>query len=758
MTQSSRAFDRLRVLEIAGSLAGSVAAELFADVGATVTRFEPGAGADGPARLAEAVAAVDVAIESAAPGPLDPVRAEALADCPVRLRISPLGSRGPLAGLHADDFVLDALSGHLLLSGEPDREPLARPVRLASVQAGLHAFIGALAALRSRDGSRGAAIVEVSEFEGLVAIHQHTFTMWTHDRHVLRRAGNRQPGYWHPVGVYRCRDGHVVLNVTGQAARDRLLAVTERAEALLDPRFADDLAVARHKDELDRLLQPWLDARTRSEVVRELQGARVAASAVLAPSEVLHDPQLAARRALVERDGVRTPRGPIRIERAEAAEAAHDTGARHRGEAGRRRAGPQGSAPLAGVRVLELGRVWAAPLAGRMLADLGADVVAVEAPDARGGRETPDGLAEATHLFPDGDVGRDPWNRIGSLNALLRGKRAITLDLRRAEARSVFEGLVAAADVLLENTAPGLLPRLGLDFEGLSARRPGIVYTSITGFGQSGPDTDHVAFGPNVEARAGVTHATGYPDSGPYRSGVAWPDPLAALVAVAGTLTALRERDDDPRPRARRVDVSMLESALWCASDFVADAQTGAGDPPRRGARHAERAPQGVYPCAGADLWIAISVASERAWQALCEVLDLDDVWRPLDEAGRRARHDEIDAAIAERTRSEDRIALTRRLQAAGVLAGWLADARDLCESDQLAATGFWVDPPRPHDLPRREPGLPIRRDGSAGAGYRPAPRLGEHNREVLRDWLALGDPRLEELERAGVLVAAPPR
>jgi len=714
--------------------------------------------------LAHWLAWADVSIESAAPGPLlprpEPERHPRL----VRVRISPLGTTGPLAGWRSGPLVDEALAGHLLLNGHPAHPPVARPGRLADYQAGLHAAIGALAALRARDATGHGQTVEASHLEGLVALHQHTITMWTHDGHRLRRQGDRQPGYWHPTGPYPARDGHVVLHVAGQAARDRLFAAIDRPELALDPRFADDVAVAHHKDALDTCLVAWTRARSAEEIVDCLQAARVAAAVVRPATAVLADSHLAARHAFVDTGDLRVPGAPFRISRIARAQASEGSGPDDAAPtATRRAASAHGLAdgPLTGLRVIELGRVWAGPLAGRLLADLGADVVAVEAPDARGGRTAPPELGALTHLFPDGVVGDRPWNRIGSVNALLRNKRSITLDLRRPEAHAVFERLVGRADVLLENLGPALRERLGVDVARLAPLRRDLVVTSISGFGEHGPDAGHVAFGPVVEARTGVAHAMGRPgDAGPGRSGIAWPDPLAALHAVAGTLAALRARDA-ARPgeaaRARHVEVPMLESALAAVADLLVEAQRTGTDPPRRGSRRPGRAPQGVYPCAGEDRWIAISVEGDEAWRGLCAVLGIDGELAALDGPARAARHDALDAAIAARTHREDCTALATRLQAAGVEAGALADARDLCASPHLAERGFWVALAHPEAGARPEPGAAIRLDATPATYRRPAPLLGEHGRAVLADWLGADEAEIAHLEAIGVLVDAPP-
>ncbi len=785
-------FDGLRVLEIAGARAGALTAKWFGDLGASVTKLAPpGSGTDpetarqrtlhdtskrireidldrpsGTAELLRWLDWADVSIESAAPGPLVARRETAARPELIRVRISPLGPSGPLSDWRSNEFTDEALAGHLILNGEPGRAPIARPGRLASSQAGLHALIGALAALRVRDATGRGQTVEISHLEGLVALHQHALTMWTHDRHILARSGNRQPGYWHPAGLYRCQDGDIALQVGGQAVRDRLLVAAGLEQWLLDPRFADDLALARHKDEFDALLEPWLRAQPANAIVSRLQSAGVPAGRVLSAREVLVDPQLEAQAGLVRIDDLLVPRAEFHISGHPvspiAARPLETPDARVCVEKARPprsepAAGGFADGPLAGIRVLDLGRVWAGPLAGRLLGDLGADVIAIESPDSRGARRVPEELAAITHLFPDGQVGDQPWNRIGSLNALARNKRSVTLDLRRSEARDVFERLVERADVVLENFQPDFLPRLGLGFERLQALNPKLVFASITGFGSTGPDAGHRAFGPIIEARTGVAHAMGERGGAACRSGIAWPDPLAALHTVAAVLVALRDRDLDPRHGARRVEVSLHGSALAICDELLVDAQRDGADPPRRGSRDPHHAPQGVYPCAGDDRWIAISVTRDDEWTALCRELGLARGLASLDRAGRHDRHDEIDAALAHATRRLDRVVLAHRLQAAGVLAAWLSDARDLCENAQLEARAFWFDTTHPATGSRREPGPVIRLGDTPCRLRRPAPLLGQHNAEVLREWLGLDRAALDELVRLGVSVEMPP-
>ena len=176
---------------------------------------------------------------------------------------------------------------------------------------------------------------------------------------------------------------------------------------------------------------------------------------------------------------------------------------------------------LDGVRVLDLSRVWAGPLAARILGDLGADVIRVEATWSRGPKAVTDEEARRTGRFPNGEAGARPWNREGMFNKFNRNKRAITLQLDQPAGKAIFERLVQQADVVLENYSPRVMPQLGLGYDRLSELNRGIIYIGMPGFGWTGPARDWVALGTMLEPAAGLSSLMGYPNGGPYKSGVA---------------------------------------------------------------------------------------------------------------------------------------------------------------------------------------------------------------------------------------------
>ena len=787
----------LHVLELSGSVAGSYAAKTFLQHGATVVKYlrvgdphpgtgEPGTGnvsstslyldagkqiqapeaqaSDQSASLRRWCEWADIVVESSAPEPL--IACAEADEFPhlIRVQISPFGSSGPYRNYRSNEFSDDAMGGQLYLNGEPDREPIARPGLQPHYQAGLHGFIGAIAALRVREETGRGQRVEVSHFEGLASMHQHTIAMWTHGHFVLRREGNRQPGIWHPAGIYPCKDGHVLMILVMDEHRDRFLIAAGMPEVLLDPRFQNDAAVGQNKDAFDEAILPWLLDHTREEILAVAEESRTPPRPVASPLEFLEDPHLSARGYWKDCQGHKVPGRAFSIREFPNGEGSLSAPSLVLDPKAPPSSGSVQTAideqprlaPLEGVRVLDLTRIWAGPLAGRLLADLGADVIVIEAPGSRGASEVPEDLGRIVHCFPDDEVGEKPWNRIGFLNELHRNKRGISLDLKQPEALRLFESLVAEADIVLENFSPRVMAELGLDIKRLQELNPNIIHTAISGYGSAGPHRDWLAFGPVIESSVGTAHGIGYRESGPYRSGVAWADPIAALQAVAATLIALNERECDKGATARSVEVPMIEAMAAVNGERLLDVQRENANPGRRGNRHPERAPQGVYPCAGDDRWIAISIESSEEWLRLCKLADLGE-YSGLTTLERHSHHDEIDAALERWSRSFEPKKLEGELQAAGIIAAAVTDARDLCRDEQLSARRFWTRTTHREAGTHSMPGCAIQLSETPVVYRRAAPCLGEHNTAVLQEVLGLEIAEIAGLTESGILRDTPP-
>ena len=403
--------------------------------------------------------------------------------------------------------------------------------------------------------------------------------------------------------------------------------------------------------------------------------------------------------------------------------------------------------PLRGVRILDLTHVWAGPLGTRILADLGAEVVKIEAPTGRGPREFP---RLSLGGWIGGTPGEDPWNRLAVFVKLQRNKRSVAIDLKTKAGREAFLELVAVADVVIENFSADAMPALGLDYDALSRANPSIIYMAMPGYGKDGPYRDRVAFGPTVEVMSGLTHVLGYGADEPRNTAIALMDPIAALNAAGAIVTALRERQ--ATGQGSFIEMSLHESGVAFCGPWLVEHQLGRRVE-RIGNRHPAMAPHGVYPCSGDDAWVAIACRNDADWRGVCSVIGaaLDPT---ASLADRRAQSDALDETIAAWTASRTKQDATAELQAAGVPAGPVNITPDMTADPQVRERGFFV-PIEPGPTP--VPGNPIKMDGIGSDDWTPCPTLGADNAAVLRDWLGYDDERIREMERAGVLADKPP-
>ncbi|HEY8490226.1 MAG TPA: CoA transferase [Dehalococcoidia bacterium] len=414
--------------------------------------------------------------------------------------------------------------------------------------------------------------------------------------------------------------------------------------------------------------------------------------------------------------------------------------------------------PLEGVRVLDLTRVWAGPLATRILADFGAEVIKVESRSARGPASVPAEYARRSGFYPNGEAGERPWNRNGFHNKMNRNKRSVTIELNTEDGVALFRRLVAVSDVVIENYSPRVMANFGLDYPRLREVRPDIIMVSMPGYGMTGPYRDRVSYGTTLEPEAGLSSLMGYPDRGPQRLGVAYPDPVAGIHAAGAVLMALWHRRRTGR--GQYVDLAQVETAVNVIGEYVVGYQLNGRRPARLGNRHPWMAPHGCYPCRGEDRWITIAVGDDAAWQGLCRVLGRPDLAadpRLATPQGRWEHQEEIDTAIRSWTQDQEMLDAMHRLQAAGVPAGAVLDARDLATNEHLEARGFFPRLTHPDAGTHPYPGQPIRLSATPAVFRTDAPRLGEHNEEVFKGLAGLSDQEYDRLVEQGVIGDRPP-
>lgn len=370
--------------------------------------------------------------------------------------------------------------------------------------------------------------------------------------------------------------------------------------------------------------------------------------------------------------------------------------------------------PLSGIRVLDFTRVLAGPYATALMADLGADVIKVEAP----------GGDEYRHIGPFRD------GESALFQTANRGKRSIVLDLQSPDDRALAHDLAGWADVVVENFRPGVMAKLGLDAASLQAANPGLVYASVSGFGQSGPHAARPAYDIIVQAMSGMMDLTGEPAGAPTMVGEAMADVAGGLYAAWGIMVALFDRSRTGRGRV--VDLALFDALLSMMPSAGARVMVCDADPARTGNRHALSAPFGVYPAGQGHF--AVAVLNDKLFAAFCMVIGqptLKDDPRMASDESRRTHEGVLAAAIATWADGLTAAQAVAALSAAGVPASELASVRDAWLSDQAQARGLSSPVAHPVLGPVSLPEQPVHFSGSPRGARRAAPGLDEHGAEI---------------------------
>ncbi len=383
--------------------------------------------------------------------------------------------------------------------------------------------------------------------------------------------------------------------------------------------------------------------------------------------------------------------------------------------------------PLAGVRVLELARILAGPWCGQLLADLGADVVKVE-------RE---GAGDDTRQWGPPFVEGKDGEHLGAayFHACNRGKRCVTADFESEEGRARVRRLAAHADVIIENFKVGGLEKYGLDYAALKAINPGVVYCSITGFGQDGPYAARAGYDFLIQGMGGLMHITGQPDGPPTKAGVAITDMFTGLYAANAIQAALLRRASTGE--GAFIDCALLDTQVAMLANQALNYFVGGSEPKRLGNAHPNIVPYDVFPVSDGD--IIIATGNDGQYQRLCEALGAPELGRDerflanRDRVRNRIAFNEIFHPLCRRFA---RAALLAKLEALGVPAGPINSIGDVFADEQVVHRNMHIDIDNPHAPSGATPGLraPIVMNGEPLAAPRPAPGLGQHNEEVLGD------------------------
>ena len=716
--------------------------------------------------------------------PLDDMRPDA-----VHLSVTPHGLEGPLADAPGSNLTLNARCGWAYVNALRDESPLTLPSRQFGYMGGLAGFVAGSAALRRRFESNTPERVDVRELEAMThtvypwsigAIYQGTG--WSRGATGGRPRGEPGPlwdaadgrinfgfGDWH-----NWREAMDIFNLPEQGAREDLQARNARYSKDLSAVMA---GVARELPNMEKwpLFHKLARLRCISGVMQtipelvqneqfdargfivetELDGNSVRASGDPHP---MSPPSWSLKSPAPKLNAVSSnqPSSPLPGEispRSRESDSKVFSPPAKRGEMPKAEGGSRSlSGPLDGVRVLTFTQAWSGTFATELLAFLGADVVQIEAlrrvdiwrllrpwvPDA----------------IRDDSKTQHPVNLQGVYNAVNLNKRGITLDLSADEGKDIFWRMMPNFDIICENFRPGVLDGWGITLESLAEKRSDVILASISGYGVTGPFSSYPANGATTEPMSGLSSIHGYEGDPGMNTGGLFPDSISGYSMTAAIIAALARRERVNGPQ--RIDVAMLEAMGVVVGDAIAEFDATGRMPVPIGNHDRQRAPHNIYPCAGEDEWVAISVATDSEWLALSQELSLaglaDDL-RFSTAALRKSNEGELDEIITAWTADQQSDALEQRLLATGLDAARVSRPYDqFSEPDPTyLSSGFIQSVDHPEVGDSWLPGAPWRLSGPEDRQLRPSPCVGEHSFEVFAQELGMTEAEYQSLVERGI-------
>ena len=757
------------VVEVAGGVAGAYCAKLFADMGATVLRIVPAEGDPMESELIHpderstrglyaaylnagkqvvppnAVDQVDVLIYGEAADRNVQVKPPRFAT----LDVSWFGADGPYADWSGSDLIVQALAGLIHPLGPVDGPPVFMGDHQSAVVGGVAAYCAGLAALV---GGGAHQRYEISTLEAVIIVAEMQMCQSQSRDESLPRVGVNRFVPTCPLGIHRCKEGWIgitlitpvqwqnfcaILDLPDLAAepelnypQGRVLAV-ERLEAAFDSRFplrtADEWAALGRRDKVPMVVVP------------NAQG-------------ILKHPIFNHRVSLAEfsRDGVtyRVPRTPFRlVDTPPRVDLNGDT--EEPPVNSKTELAEDSMNPLADVCVIDFSMGWAGPLASRMLADFGAEVIKIEAGRYPDWWRLVDWSPEA--------IERGQYEESLQFSALNRAKKSVSLDLTTEEGQRLAKSLVAHADVVVENHAAGVMDRLGLGYDVLSTGHSELVMLSMSAFGAGNAWSDTRAYGSVLDQGSGLPSFVGEENWPPTMAHVAYGNPIGGIYGAASLLTAIFHQRRSGK--GQWINNSPIEAMLPFTTPALLTRQATGREPVRSGNRHPLLVPHGCFQCRGKNRWIAVAVADGQSWKALANIIgrqDLRDDATLLESPARRARQAGLESAIANWTRGKEAREAASTLQAAGILAAPIHHLDEVEADQHLLARRFFYTIEGPHIGRQIQGGLPLTVNGERYPMRGLAPLLGGNSAEVLKRLADVDAQGFESLLNRGIVSLKP--
>ena len=686
--------------------------------------------------------------------------------------ISNFGWTGFYAGRSGSAIHASALSSTSWAIGSPDKAPLQLPPTLAEIQGGVHAAAAIMAALIQRDETGCGQFIDISLADILANYAGIQSSLMIYYDLQWQRAGRRAFGTMgpYPLGLYPCKDGMVVMIARSTRDWDQFLKAMGNPDWADNPRYRDQVAMGRdYPDEVDALISPLIARYTRQELFKLAREWSFPLAPVNTAEQALEDTQFAHRQffrtlTTAEQDSLKIPQMPFQFSngtvaglqrpprlgehndaiRAEAAQCQKTNPIKpiHKSTSKR---------PLEGVRVLDLGWVWAGPFAAGFLADLGAEVIKVEHT-----QRLDNARLRGAPTF-DGKLFRIPGKSIELgpfYHEVNRHKFSIRLNIKTEEGADLLRDLVAESDVVLENFTPGTLAKLGLDYAALKTIRPDLVMISLSSAGQSGPIADLKGYAPVLSAYSGLESLLAYPGEAPVGMlNFGLNDMSAGIHALYAILAALHHRQKNQQ--GQYIDFSQLEVGASAIADAMIVSQWNGNQPATQNTinPHPLFTPHGHFQCAGSDQWLAISVEDDAQWQQLKKIVGDPVEWRDIHTLDDRRKHEvKIEAHLNVWTAEQNRDEIADLLNEFGVPATPLLSIEEQFKhphfiSRQLRQTAkhSLLGEINLYRIPWQMSNIPLDIHGSA-------PLLGEHDDYVYGQILGLDESTIKQLKKQKVI------
>ncbi|OSI71052.1 CaiB/BaiF CoA-transferase family protein [Bradyrhizobium canariense] len=797
------ALSHLRVIEIGSSAATSYCARLFADFGADVQKVEPPAGdplrssapltssgqspwfaflnlnkssvivdANEPEaimRLTSLVEDCDILIDG---------RDVASADCPsidvaaicqrhpclIYLEASWFAHDGPYAGFVATDTTVRALAGLIKLAGPADGPPVHAPDFQTGILSGLWGFIAATSSVLAIMQGGGGRSWSLSIFESCLTASEYLMFESVARSDGIRRMGINRfwPGF--PLGIYETKDGWLGVTTVTPAQWWAFCDMLGLSQLRDDPSLVFGKDRLPDAERIEGQFMPRLRERTAREWFAEGMKRKIPLVPVPTISDLLGDSEKRERGAIVpvrfgNEEGL-TAGSMLRLTLTPPSRGGSvpDPGEQRAVASKRRRLADTGSPssksmdtrrqPLYGTRVIDFSMGWAGPLCTRTLADLGAEVIKIEAvqyPDWWRG-------VDRSPAYVDGQM----YEKTLRFCIMNRNKSGITLDLTRPRGCALAKGLVAKADIVVNNYSVDVLPKFGLGYDVLKSLNPRLVMVSMSAFGTNSIHRECRAYGSTLEQGSGYPGVVGDPDGPPVMSHTAFGDPVGGLNGCAAVLIAMVHARSTGQ--GQFIDLAQVDCMIPFAAPWITMQSVGGAAPKRYGNRHPQFVPHGCFRCAGEDNWIVIAAADADMWHRLASLIGRPD-WAvdvSLNSAeARRCIENEIETVIAAWTLSRDPEEAMSELQAVEVAAGVARMPIELLTDRQLKSREFLQQTERPFIGVHSQPSIPIREDAGPVAIRTPAPTLGQHNGEVLSTILDLSHSDIAQLVKENIIGTA---